>query len=104
MAESKIRPEIDPMRLHAKWGIVLDRLLGDEELAEAVRDILGYEQDVLVGERRSPLGVPADVANGYACYEAGREEGLGIAHSALLDRKRIAERRAYIESKDRKET
>lgn len=93
-------PEIDPMRLHEKWGSVLEQIASDPALVEAVRDVLLHEHYKKPVEPRP--GRPDDYA--HVCHADGWQQGLAAAFDALTNREYIREQRILIETMSKEPT
>lgn len=91
----------DPKGLHAKWGMIEERIAGDEELVAAIRDVLlceHYKESSAPDRSKRP-----DEAYADACFGDGWQQGIAAAADALTDRKYIREQRIRIEEQTRKE-
>lgn len=91
----------DGRKILAKWGVIADRIAGDEELREAIRDVLLYEH--FKHSSAPVLGLPSDVAHATACFGEGYQQGIATAADALTDARYIAARRGEIEDRISKE-
>ena len=88
------RPERD---IHRKWGIIAERIAGDEELRDAIRDVLLWEH--YKHDRPPLLGQPADIAHADACFCDGWQQALATAADALTSTEYIRAMRGLIEER-----
>lgn len=93
--------EADPRALHRKWGIVAERVAADEELRDAIRDVLLFEHFKHSSAPRTDL--PSDMAHALSCFGDGYQQGIATAADALTDSRYIAARRGEIEDRIKKE-
>ena|SRR3990167_3990133 len=91
----------DPKGLHAKWGMIEERIAAEPDLCDAIRDVLLREH---YKESSAPdRSKPPDISHADACFADGWQQGLAAAADALTNRKYIREQRQQIEEQTRKE-